>query len=294
MKNLKSISLGFLLAGMACQQNPKSETTSSDNSTPLLTKVWESDTLLTTSESVIYHPELDVLFVSCIGNTPPDNIDGDGFIAQVSPENGEILNLKWIKGLSAPKGMGIVGNSLFVADISQVVEIDIAQSKIIGSYLVDGAKFLNDITVTADSTVLISDSGTNQISQIKNGRLSLYKEGEPLAGPNGLLVDGDDLYIASFGGSGAFIQMDRVTQQSTVLVDSISGGDGVVAYGDDFVVSTWAGEIYHVTRDGTKTLLQDTREAKINAADIWYSPEKELLLVPTFFANSVTAYKIEK
>ncbi|MCV9386390.1 hypothetical protein [Reichenbachiella ulvae] len=298
MKNIIYLSI-ILLLGIACQQKPKADSETIENTeaeevfeSPTLSKLWESDTVLTTAEAVIYHPELDILFVSCINGTPPDSLDNDGFISQISPVNGEIINLKWVEGISAPKGMGILGNSLFVSNINEVVEIDITSAEIINRYPVEGAAFLNDITIAEDSTVLISDSGTNKIIAIKEGEASTYLENADLKGPNGLLFRDGSIYTASFGG-GDFMEIDYLTKELTVLTDSIMSGDGVMPVGEDFLVSSWPGEVYYVTSDGSKTLLSDTKADNISAADIWYLEDKNMLLVPTFFANSVVAYQLK-
>lgn len=297
MKNIIYLSF-ILILGLACQPKPKVESETIESSeteivveSPSISKLWESDTVLTTAEAVIYHPELDILFVSCINGTPPDSLDNDGFIAQISPIDGEIINLKWVEGISAPKGMGIIGNSLFVSNINEVIEIDISTAQILNNYPIEGAAFLNDITISADSTVLISDSGTNKIISIKNGEVSTFLENEELKGPNGLLFQDDKIFAASFGG-GDFIKLDYDTKALTVITDSIMSGDGVMPVGEDFLVSSWPGEIYYVYADGTKILLSDTKADNISSADIWYIEEKNLLLVPTFFANTVAAYQL--
>ena len=42
------------------------------------------------------------------------------------------------------------------------------------------------------------------------------------------------------------------------------------------------------------TTLLDTRDEKINNADIAYNKESKMLFVPTFFDNRVVAYKLVK
>jgi hypothetical protein len=44
----------------------------------------------------------------------------------------------------------------------------------------------------------------------------------------------------------------------------------------------------------SKELLLDTSAEEIGAADIEYISEKNLLLIPTFFKNGLTAYELEK
>jgi hypothetical protein len=38
--------------------------------------------------------------------------------------------------------------------------------------------------------------------------------------------------------------------------------------------------------------LLDTREKKVNSADIGYDPVNQIVYVPTFFKNNVVAYKL--
>jgi DNA-binding beta-propeller fold protein YncE len=89
-------------------------------------KLWETPTQLDTPESVVYEPTEDVLFVSNIDGEP-DEKDGQGFISKISPSNGTVIELNWVTGLNAPKGMAVSSDSskLYVADITDLVEIDI-------------------------------------------------------------------------------------------------------------------------------------------------------------------------
>ena len=71
-----------------------------------ISELWESPADLKNPESVVYAPKQDVLFVSNIDGKP-DQKDQNGFISKVSPTNGSIIELDWIKGLNTPKGMAI-------------------------------------------------------------------------------------------------------------------------------------------------------------------------------------------
>ena len=68
--------------------------------------LWETPNDLNNPESVVYAPKQNVLFVSNIDGKP-DQKDQNGFISKVSPSNGSIVELNWITGLNAPKGMAI-------------------------------------------------------------------------------------------------------------------------------------------------------------------------------------------
>ncbi|RYZ28149.1 MAG: ATP-binding protein, partial [Chitinophagaceae bacterium] len=84
-----------------------------------LEKIWETDTTIAVPESVLLGPKNDILFVSLIDGGSWV-ADGKGGVGKMSPD-GKKFNATWIEGLQAPKGMGIVGNRLFVADITEVV-----------------------------------------------------------------------------------------------------------------------------------------------------------------------------
>jgi len=295
MKNIDLTLIILLLMAFACGQNKPKESRAESESIsiiPTMTKVWETDTVLRTAESVIFDDDRGVLYVSCINGVPPTSLDYDGFIAKVALD-GTILDLDWITdSLSAPKGMGIVANSLFVTNITEIREYDINTLKRINTYPVDDAKFLNDITtggLSGEREIYISDSYTNRIHLLRNGQVSLILEDSTFGNPNGLLCEGAALKMVAFG-SGNLFDIDIPSKRAIVLPDTIPNGDGVVAYGEDYLISNWAGEVYHVANGGGKTLLLDTADVKF-AADIWYIQKNNLLLVPTFFGNTMAAFE---
>ncbi|MBX2970398.1 MAG: ATP/GTP-binding protein [Cyclobacteriaceae bacterium] len=249
-----------------------------------LEKLWESDTTLAVPESVLYYQ--DGLYVSLIDGQPWE-VDGKGGIAKLD-KNGKILNATWVTGLSAPKGMGLWEKKLFVADISAVVVINTANGKVESKIAVEGATGLNDITIDEKGVVYVSDSRQGKVHQIKNGKAELYLS--DLKGVNGLKAVGSDLYILTTNDViKASADKTLVTVATTAL-----GGDGIEPVGNgDFVISCWAGLIYYLDKDGTLLTLLDTREQKINTADIGYNPAQRIVYVPTFFKKSVVAYTLK-
>ena len=298
MKYLLNLCLALLV--IACSQPKSNEESSSETEvavsetvTPSLEKLWESDTILSTSESVLYDYDSGILYVSCINGVPPAAQDEDGFIAKVSPEDGSVIELKWVTGLDAPKGMALFGNNLYVTNIDEIVIIDKTSGEITKRIPVEGAQFLNDATVDSYGNVYFSDSNTNKIHMLsQQGVLSTWLESESLGGPNGLYYMDDILMLATFG-EGNFKKINMATSEIEMVVDSIPGGDGVEMVDEkDFLVSNWNGEVYYVTADWTKTKLLDTKEAGANAADIEYHSTSKTVFVPTFFGNQVVAYKL--
>ena len=90
-----------------------------------LTKTWETDTIVAVPESVLPDLKSNTLYISLIngGGWEADGIGGVGKLSM----DGKQYDSTWITGLNAPKGMGMYGNKLYVADISQVKVIDIAK-----------------------------------------------------------------------------------------------------------------------------------------------------------------------
>jgi hypothetical protein len=216
----------------------------------------------------------------------PWDADGKGGIAKLD-KNGKILNATWATGLSAPKGMGVWDNKLFVADMSDVAVINLRSGKVESRIPVEGATGLNDITVDDKGVVYVSDSRLGKVHQIRNGKAELYLS--DLKGVNGLKAVGKDLYILT---SNDVFRTGTDKKLVTVATTEV-GGDGIEPVGNGaYVISCWAGLIYYMEADGKLLTLLDTREQKRNTADIGYDPKQRIVYVPTFFKKSVEAYKL--
>jgi sugar lactone lactonase YvrE len=134
-----------------------------------------------------------------------------------------------------------------------------------------------------------ASTGQRAIWLIENGQVTTWLEN--LKGPNGVLIDGNDLFVLD---AGTLYKVEK-DKTLTKLADGMEGGtDGVEhVTGKDYIVSCWAGSIWYVNGDGTKQNLLDTREQKINTADIGYDPKNRILFVPTFFKNKIVAYELK-
>ncbi|MBX2920570.1 MAG: ATP/GTP-binding protein [Chitinophagaceae bacterium] len=252
-----------------------------------LVKQWETDTVLKVPESVLFDGKNKVLYVANIDGAPWEK-DGKGSIGKVGLD-GKIIASEWVTGLNAPKGMGMHAGKLYVADVDGIAVIDIARGKIADRIVIEGAKGLNDISVDANGVIFVSDSHNKTIHKVEKGKISTVLEN--LKGPNGVLVVGKDLYITDAG------TLNKVEANGSLkqLADGMEGGtDGIEHVGKgDFIVSCWAGSVWYVHANGQKDHLLDTREQKINSADIGYDPVKKIVYIPTFFKNSIAAYALQ-
>lgn len=254
-----------------------------------LVQKWETDTLLKTPESVLYDVAGKQLYVSNIDGQSWQK-DGKGSIGKVGLD-GKIIQVDWVTGLEAPKGMGLYNNKLYVADIDRVAVIDVKSATIIQSIPVAGAQALNDLTIDKKGIVYVTDSRVKKLHRIENGQVTTLLDSTTLKGPNGVLVQGNDLYMLDAGG----LHKVEKNQSLTKITDGIEGNvDGLEhVAGKDFLVTTWQGTIWYVKGDGSKQLLLDTREQKSNTADIGYNIKERIVYVPTFFKNKIVAYELK-
>ncbi len=282
-----------------------------------INKVWESLAELKTPESVVYAPKQDTLFVSNIDGKP-DQKDQKGFISKVSLSNGSIIALNWVNGLNAPKGMAIYNNSkLYVSDITDLVEIEIANGKITNRYNAPGSKFLNDVVVDNQGNIYVSDTGTNSVyihernltnnSYNNNTSLQIWLQSPKLDAPNGLYFNNKNnkLIVASDrtdpkkpGGSIKVVDIQNrsisnlgkegITSPIGILdgieLDSTTG----THY---YVTDNPVGKVYIVNADGTGygTLID---LGKRGTADLAFVSAQNMIIIPMMQDNKLIAYKL--
>ena len=247
-------------------------------------KLWATDSVVAIPESVL--PEKGVMYVSEIDGEPWGR-DGKGEVGKLS-RDGKIIDLNWITGLNAPKGLAVNGDLLYVADLDELVVISISQNKIDRRIKISGAAGLNDVTVDKNGVVYVSDTQKACVFRVEKGVAALYLEN--LKGANGVKAVGDKLYVLT--GDGMYVTgADKKLTKICVLEN---GGDGIEPVGNgDFLVTAWGGWLYYVHADGTKDILLDTHTTKKRTADIGYDPKTRIIYVPTFLAKSVDAYKLD-
>lgn len=214
-------------------------------------------------------------------------VDGKGGIAKLSLD-GEIIDADWVRGLNAPKGMAAFKGKLYVADIHEVVVIDIASHKIETKIPVPDAVFLNDVAADQNGVVYVSDTRTNKVHRITDGEPEVFIS--PIATPNGLRPIGSNLAI----GAGTELWVADPKGQHYMLAKGFADKiDGIeMTRLGEFVVSCWVGLLYYVHADGTLELLLDSRADHKNTADIGYDKESQTVFVPNF-KDGITAYKLQ-
>jgi hypothetical protein len=243
-------------------------------------------------ESALHDPAADVYLVSNV-NGPVAAKDGNGFISRVSPA-GEILDLRWIDGatdgvtLHAPKGMGLLGDTLIVADIDYVRLFDRVSGEPIDDWAVDGATFLNDVAVSPGGTIYVSDtgvrfdgeepedSGTSGIHAFSGDGSRRTVDTGDLTGINGLAASGRRLYGVSYGSGRIFVIEDGTLSELPELPGL--GLDGIVVSQHGLLISDWDTEtVYLLRENGSVSAV--VRNVP-SPADIGADRSRDRLLIP--------------
>ncbi len=251
------------------------------------TKLWETAPGLKIPESVLYDSVTGLIFVSNIEGNPSKK-DSCGFISTLSAD-GKILKADWVKGIDAPKGMAILNNHLFVSNIDEVVEIDIAAATIVKRYPISGSKFLNDIAIDPKTgMIFITDTETGVVYVMLNKKSSVWLQDALYIGANGLYLKENQLYI---GTGNSIMQADITTGTVVVCVANTGSVDGLFVTSDkNFIYSDWKGSVFIAGKNRKPELLFSTSVQKVNAADFGIIPETHAILIPTFGNNKVVAY----
>lgn len=253
-------------------------------------------------ESCHWDATNQVWYVSNIAPPPSEDItekDGVGWISRLD-KDGMVMDAQWIKDLDSPAGLRLYNGILYVANIDNVLGFNVADGSLAETYQFPAAVLLNDPAVDeATGNVYVSDTFGNIIYTFQAGMVGIgdtFVDSPDLMGPNGLLVDGGNLIVASL------VDFSPDTQGPLLTIPLGNGMiypfgnltgklDGIEKDGDSYFVSENSkAQIYRVAADGTPTLLFDlmTDQGLMSVADIGYDPARKMLCLPDIAGNTVS------
>jgi sugar lactone lactonase YvrE len=265
-------------------------------------KLWSLEGMQT-PESVLWDGARNRYLVSNINGKPTDS-DNNGYIAAVGVD-GKLIAEKLIAGgvngvkLHAPKGMALVGDTLYVADITVVRLFDLVTGKSNGTVKLPGATFVNDLVAAADGKVYATDSGlkpdfsrsnTDAIWVIERTKAKKLLATPELNQPNGIMVNeaSQELLLVSFGGA-ELRRINLVTKaaKAVTAVQALpgGGGDGLCMIGDKLVFSSWEKKaIFLGNSDGTSWISIADMESPAD-----FACANGQIVVPRFQGNGIDA-----
>jgi sugar lactone lactonase YvrE len=268
--------------------------------TPILVPSWKTQAVLDGPESVVFDKNNNLFYVSSV-NGHPLKVDGNGYISLLSA-NGNIIEQKWLTGLNAPKGLALDGTLLYVSDINELIVIDTVTATIKARYKDDNAKFLNDVALDKNGNVYVSDMFTDKIHQLKDNVFTVWLESAALEKPNGLLVEGNQLIVGSWGVmtdgfatdvAGHLKSIDLKTKNISSLGNQSPAGnlDGVEAdgYGNYYVTDWLNGKLLHIEPSGKSTILLVLGQG---SAD--HTVVDDLIVIPMMLDNTIMTFKVKQ
>lgn len=254
---------------------------------PTLEKLWETKPVFKFAEAAVFEPNGQFLLVSNTDGSPMAK-DGKGSIGKLALD-GTVMEVEWVKGLDAPKGIGLYKTRLYVADLADVVVVDVEKGAIVERIPIEGARLLHNIDIDPQGVVYVSDMFTGKVHRIEGSTVTTYLEN--LRGPAGVLVDGADLYV--YTGEG-LLKADAEKKLTTVAKGLDGRANGIVKVKDkEFILTNWGGIAYYVFADGSNQVLLDTREDRVAAGINLFDPKKRVMYMTTDQHNTVVAFSVK-
>ena len=263
----------------------------------------------TAPEAVRYDPAQDIYFVSNWGTGSPEAKDNNGFISRMSAD-GVVDNLRFIAGgargatLHSPRGMTIVGDTLWIVDADAVRGFDRRNGAPLAT--VDFSKFklgfLNDIAASSEA-LYVTDTGTDHIYRIARSIITVALHDSALGGPNGITWDrGRNHFvvvpymrgstISSWSAGNAALTRIGTSSAALTEIGKTAGVkyDGVeILPGDRVLVASQADSSIHVFSGGTGRPIFKTGGAP---ADIAVDTKRNRVAVPFVDRNLVEIWQL--
>jgi len=253
----------------------------------------------TAPEAVRYDPGQDIYFVSNWGTGDAGAKDDNGFISRMLPD-GTLDSLRFIAGgtggakLHAPRGMTIVGDTLWVVDADAVRGFNRRSGAPLAT--IDFSRFrlgfLNDIAASPDA-LYVTDTGTDRIYRIVRGAITVALHDSVLGRPNGITWDGghSQLVVVPYGGDSVIRSWTAGNAAMTEIGRSVGAKfDGVeILSGDRVLVASQGDSSIHLFAGGRGRPVIKTGGAP---ADIAVDTKRNRVAIPFVDRNLVEIWQL--
>lgn len=242
-----------------------------------------------------------------------------GWISKLDA-SGNVLQARWATGLHSPQGMRVdsLTNTLWVTDTSEsgenwIVGINLDSPEKRQQIEVRAANDLNDLAIDEDGILYVSDPTGDQVFRIDpkakgSEQISVFMKTTETF-PNGVLVVGDRLYVASWGSRDLSANSPwKTSKEGGVYSVSLSSPsyenreyfsknktlgnlDGIeIDDKGNFYVSDWVnGNLFKISKNGEAQLLGNFGQGN---ADIGLDPKRNVISIPQTLTSKVFQLKI--
>ncbi len=262
---------------------------------------------LETPESFIVDSSSGEYYISNINGSPVTR-DNNGFITKLRSD-GSLVAQRFISGgtdgieLNAPKGLGIIGNIIYVTDIDRVRGFHKETGSLVHTVnlLFQGAKFLNDLVADDHGNLYVSDTAVFidaspaifKIETTNKHKVTVYSRDPMLAHPNGLMIHPKTkTLLVNTWGEGRILE---VSEGGKAVIFSAHGSwndlDGMDydSAGNLYVSSFTGGTIFRIAPNRSVTRIAS---GLTTPADISVDRKGNQLLIPSFNGNVATTMSI--
>ena len=263
---------------------------------------------LSSPQSFIAHPSGEGYFIAN-ANGEPGTPDNNGFISKLD-RDGNVLDRHFIQGgrgdviLHSPHGMGVAGDTLYVADITVIRGFHAQSGAPTVTVPLDPfhVEALTDLIADGSGQLYVLDTAGNAVYRIDPQRgheVSLYLQHEDLASPRGLAVHprSGRLWIASLdNGTVMEIAEDRTITEVisnsffTGKFRNLSGID-FDRFGSLYLSDLTAGKIWRVQPDRS---MQVIAEFLISPSSVKIDRRNHVILVPYLYADGAEINGLER
>jgi sugar lactone lactonase YvrE len=263
-----------------------------------------------TPESVRYDSVEDVFYISNINGDPAAK-DNNGFISRISanPADSAQTPVVVVEGgkngvqLNAPKGLALVGDTIWVADIDVVRAFNKKTGAVVATVDLRPKKavFLNDVVAGPDGSIYITDTairfeggqpkhvGVDRIFRIApDHSASVLVHDDILGRPNGIAWDpaGKRLIVVSFGAR-SILAVGPGDSTPRIIGYGSGQMDGVELLADGrMLVTSWADSTLAVRQGNTVTMIRGLP----SPADIGVDTRRQRVAVPLFTQDRVELF----
>ncbi len=231
------------------------------------------------------------VFVSNLGDNLQLVKNGSGFISKLD-RTGKIIDMQFIGNLNAPKGMLIIDNVIYVADIDSLKAFNLTTKKQILNFPISGVNSLNDVIQKDDNTLLVSDKETGLILSVDLKKKSYHTFAtieNNLGHINNMALDKQFVYVTTFNqqiSKGNILRISIKTQEIDIIREFNENISGIsVLKNGGIIVASWGqnndarlykisknGKIYEIDLDEE---IQTPTKFYIDSLNLWIPNESE-------------------
>lgn len=251
---------------------------------------------------VVVDPKTSFIYVSNVNGDMTER-DDNGFISRLKGD-GSIDNIRFIDGaakeidLHAPKGMAIVGTTLYVADIEKLHAFDLAAGKLLFdiNFGTLPVQHFYDVSTGPDEALYLSDGPGNTIYRVDVPRLhevTTLVSGEILGQPHGICwFPARQVFVVAGKSSGQVKVFDRSGKPQPTPAVFLRTLEGVAAddSGNLYIASS---ELSAVFKIGPNFALSTFGMGINSPAGVTYQRSANQIITALFNSGEVRSIPIE-